>query len=236
MDIWRQKILAYLHDPAFKPWYLPGHVKRAAEIASAALGEEISEKDLEQDRRPDYIASAAERLSCLQVTKAMNECHKHGFKHGLFSGEAVWVGPPDSDGRRGVKLDGFEWYSLPDPIFRKAVAVDRKEDLAPEVSEAMGEESQSTSLYDGKLPESADIYSLARFVEICLDEADREKTDWRKIDSDKNLANWLQQAAERKKESRPADLQELVGLLDELKKCAASSEEEALIRSVVSTS
>lgn len=133
----------------------------------------------------------------------MNECHKHGFKHGLFSGEAVWVGPPDSDGRRGVKLDGFEWYSLPDPIFRKAVAAAREADLAPEVFEAMGEESQSTSLYDGRLPESADIPSLAQFVEICLDKANREKInwrkiDWRKIDSDKNLANWSLEEPDRR--------------------------------------
>lgn len=70
MDIWRQKILAYLHDPAFKPWHLPEHVKRAAEIASVALGEEISKKDLDQDKRPDYIASAAERLNCPWGTKA----------------------------------------------------------------------------------------------------------------------------------------------------------------------
>ncbi|RLB91996.1 MAG: hypothetical protein DRH50_10350 [Deltaproteobacteria bacterium] len=172
--------------------------------------------DLERDN-PDEVKDLSTRVDlAIEVTKAMNKCHKQGFKHGLFSGEAVWVGPPDSNGRRGVKLDGFEWYSLPDPIFRKAVAAAREEDLAPEVFEAMGEESESTSLYDGSLPESADIYSLAQFVKICLDEADREETDWQETDSGRNLLDWLQKAAEHKKESRPADLTELVNLLDKL--------------------
>jgi CRISPR-associated protein Cmr2 len=124
MDIWRQKILAYLHDPAFKPWYLPGHVKRAAEIASAALGEEISEKDLEQDRRPDYIASAAERLNCPWGTWASftaDPCLCH-----VLSGRRFAV---DENGIEDVGADRKSWN-----VFK---AVMKEQDNAPVLQRAI---------------------------------------------------------------------------------------------------
>ena len=107
MDIWRQKILAYLHDPAFKTWYWKNHETYARELAELVLGKEVSEEELRGDRRPDYVASAAERVNFpwgLRVFFASEP----GLRH-VLSGRPFAV---DEHGIEDVGADKEGWKTF----------------------------------------------------------------------------------------------------------------------------
>ena len=58
---WNQKIVAYLHDPADKPFDIPGHETRAKSAIGIALGREVSSGEWAIARKADHWASAADR-------------------------------------------------------------------------------------------------------------------------------------------------------------------------------
>jgi len=57
---WRDRLVAWLHDPPDKAAGIPGHEGRACRIASAAVGDAVTETELKQ--HADAVASALERL------------------------------------------------------------------------------------------------------------------------------------------------------------------------------
>ncbi len=60
---WARKIVALLHDPPDKPFAIAHHKARAAELQRIALGRAATTMELEQARRADQIASAADRVN-----------------------------------------------------------------------------------------------------------------------------------------------------------------------------
>src|SRR5688572_10307794 len=95
MNLWKRKLLAYLHDPPSKPFNIAEHREVAWSLILAAFPD-ISKADAEWffDKVCDHTAAAADRVICPKSTAMkVGWDAMSSFKHPLGGGELRFEQP-----------------------------------------------------------------------------------------------------------------------------------------------